>query len=84
MDIDKKSLFHLPRPSRAEIMPEPVWSSDVMVGNMPETGKNGKRTTHQRLWGGTGYSPAGPKPLTDGPVAGKRSTGPAAGGQAFA
>ncbi len=33
---------------------------------------------------GTGYPPAGPKPLVRVPVAGKRQTWPAAGGQAFA
>jgi hypothetical protein len=69
-------------------MPEPVWGSNVMVGNMPETGENVKNTTNQRLWGGRGT----PRPtqsrwlrvLETVLETGKRQTSPAVSGQPFA
>jgi len=46
---DKKSLFGRHRPAYAEIMPEPVRSSDLMVWSMPEVGVAVKILANQRL-----------------------------------
>jgi hypothetical protein len=44
---DKKSLFGWHRPAEAEIMPEPVWSSDITVRSLAQAGMNVKIKTGQ-------------------------------------